>query len=47
MKLFALSNVDDAIKAKIKREVYLAVNQKYSDGVVLIDSSALVLYGEN
>jgi hypothetical protein len=29
MKLFALSNVGDAIKEKIKREVNLAVNQKY------------------
>ncbi len=42
----ALSKADEAMKEKIKREVYLAVNQKYPDGNILIDSSALVIYGE-
>jgi len=42
----ALSKADDAMKAKIKGEVYQAVNQKYPDGNILIDSSALVIYGE-
>jgi ubiquinone/menaquinone biosynthesis C-methylase UbiE len=42
----ALNKADDAIKEKIKREVYQAVNQKYPDGNVLIDSSAWVIYGQ-
>jgi SAM-dependent methyltransferase len=42
----ALSKADDAMKEKIKREVYEAVNQKYPEGGVVIDSSALVIYGE-
>jgi len=42
----ALSKADDAMKEKIKTEVYQAVNQKYSDGNVFIDSSALVIWGE-
>ena len=42
----ALSKADDAMKEKIKREVYQAVNDKYPDGNVMIDSSALVIYGE-
>lgn len=42
----ALSKADDATKVKIKREVFQAVEQKYSDGNVQIDSSALVIYGE-
>ena len=42
----ALSKADDAMKVKIKGEVYQAVNQKYPDGNILIDSSALVIYGE-
>jgi ubiquinone/menaquinone biosynthesis C-methylase UbiE len=42
----ALSKADDAMKEKIKSEVYQAVNQKYPDGNVLIDSSALVIYGQ-
>ena len=41
-----LSKADDAMKEKIKGEVYQALNQKYSDGNILIDSSALVIYGE-
>jgi ubiquinone/menaquinone biosynthesis C-methylase UbiE len=42
----ALSKADDAMKAKIKTEVFDAINQKYPDGKVQIDSSALVIYGE-
>jgi len=42
----ALSKVDDALKEKIKNEVYSLVNQKYPEGSVIIDSSALVIYGE-
>ncbi len=42
----ALSKADDAMKEKIKREVYQVVNQKYPDGKIMIDASALVIYGE-
>lgn len=42
----ALSKADDAMKEKIKTDVYELVNQKYPDGNVVIDSSALVIYGE-
>jgi hypothetical protein len=42
----ALSKADDAMKEKIKREVYEIVNQKYPDGSVQIEASALVIYGE-
>jgi hypothetical protein len=42
----ALSKADDAMKEKIRREVYQLVNEKYPDGNVQIDSSALVIYGE-
>lgn len=42
----ALSKADDTMKQKIKDEVYALVNQKYPDNNVVIDSSALVIYGE-
>jgi len=42
----ALSKADEATKEKIRREVYLAVDQRYTEGDVVIDSSALVIYGE-
>ncbi|MBC7886793.1 MAG: class I SAM-dependent methyltransferase [Ferruginibacter sp.] len=42
----ALSNADAAMREKIKREVSEAVNQKYPAQDILIDSSALVIYGE-
>ena len=42
----ALSKASDEMQEKIKREVYEIVNQKYTDGNVVIDSSALVIYGE-
>jgi SAM-dependent methyltransferase len=42
----ALSSADDAMKEKIKTEVYQVVSEKYPDGNVIIDSSAIVIYGE-
>lgn len=42
----ALSKADEAMKAKIKQEVFQALHEKYPDGNVNIDSSALVIYGE-
>lgn len=42
----ALSQADDVMKEKIKSEVYQALMQKYYDGNIIIDSSALVIYGE-
>jgi ubiquinone/menaquinone biosynthesis C-methylase UbiE len=42
----ALSKADYIMKTKIKTEVFDAINQKYPDGKVQIDSSALVIYGE-
>lgn len=42
----ALSKADDPTKAKIKKEVFEAVNEKYPQGNVVIDSEALVVYGE-
>jgi ubiquinone/menaquinone biosynthesis C-methylase UbiE len=42
----ALGKADEATKAKIKSEVYESVMQKYPDGNIAIDASALVIYGE-
>lgn len=42
----ALSKADDAMKATIKSEVYEGLHKKYKEGEVLIDSSALIIYGE-
>ncbi|MTH16760.1 class I SAM-dependent methyltransferase [Flavobacterium sp. LC2016-01] len=42
----ALSTASDEMKEKIKKETFALVNQKYPDGNVVIDSSALVIYGE-
>lgn len=42
----ALDKADEATYAKIKSEVFDLVNQKFPDGNVQIDSSALVIYGE-
>jgi ubiquinone/menaquinone biosynthesis C-methylase UbiE len=42
----ALSKADDAMKSKIKKEVFDLVNQKFPDGNVMIDASALVIYGQ-
>jgi ubiquinone/menaquinone biosynthesis C-methylase UbiE len=42
----ALSKADEAMREKIKKEVYQTVDQRYPGGNVMIDSSALVVYGE-
>jgi SAM-dependent methyltransferase len=42
----ALANASDDMKEKIKRETYTIVSEKYPDGNIIIDSSALVIYGE-
>ncbi|MDH4298616.1 MAG: class I SAM-dependent methyltransferase [Cyclobacteriaceae bacterium] len=42
----ALSKADDAMREKIKREVYQIVKEKYPDGNVTIDASSLIVYGE-
>ncbi|MBB2148580.1 class I SAM-dependent methyltransferase [Pedobacter gandavensis] len=42
----ALSKADEATKAKIKTEVFDLLNEKYPDGNVVIDSSAIVIYAE-
>ena len=42
----ALSKASDDMKEKIKIETYAALIQKYPDGNINIDSSALVIYGE-
>ena len=41
-----LSKADDVMRAKIKGEVYEALNKRYSDGNIVIDSGAIVIYGE-
>lgn len=41
----ALSNADEMTRQKIKREVFELVNKKYSEGNVVIDSSAYVVCG--
>ena len=42
----ALSKAEEAMKDKIKTEVFELINQKYPDGIVKIDSAALIIYGE-
>ena len=42
----ALSKADDDMRAKIKKEVYQAIEQKFPEGNVEIDCRALVIYGE-
>ena len=42
----ALSKADDTMKDKIKQEVIQAVNNKFPDGNVQIDSSALIISGK-
>ncbi|RWY49503.1 class I SAM-dependent methyltransferase [Mucilaginibacter gilvus] len=42
----ALSKADEAVRTKIKNEVYTLINATYPAGEVKIDSSALVIYGE-
>jgi len=42
----ALSKTDKVMRERIKREVYQVVNKKYRHGNIIIDGSALVIYGE-
>ena len=42
----ALSKADEDMKQKIKTEVFRKINEKFPDGHVAIDSSAIVIYGE-
>ncbi len=42
----ALSKANEAMKEKIKSEIFALIDQKYPDGNVVIDSCAIVLYGE-
>ncbi|HTN00030.1 MAG TPA: class I SAM-dependent methyltransferase [Pedobacter sp.] len=42
----ALRKADDVMKNKIKREVYELINEKYPDGNIIMQGSALVIYGE-
>lgn len=41
-----LNKTDEVLKEKIKNEVFQAVNDKFSDENVIIESSALVICGE-
>ena len=42
----ALSKADNAMKERIKKDVYKTINEKYPDGNVMLDGSALLIYGE-
>lgn len=42
----AISNADEALKGKIKQEVFDSLNQRYPDKNINVESSALVIYGE-
>ncbi|MBK5271310.1 MAG: methyltransferase type 11, partial [Bacteroidia bacterium] len=42
----ALSKADDALRQKIKNEVFELVSQKYPEGKVAIDASAIVISAE-
>ena len=42
----ALSNADDVLREKIKKEVFQAINQQYPEQHVFINGSSLVIYGE-
>jgi ubiquinone/menaquinone biosynthesis C-methylase UbiE len=42
----ALSKADDALREKIKKEVFELINQKFPDGNVAIDTSAIVISAE-
>ena len=42
----ALNNSDSAMKEKIKEEVYELINEKYPSGNVILDGSAIIIYGE-
>ena len=42
----SLSKVDDDTKEVIRKEVFQELNQKFPNGNLLMDSSALIIYGE-
>jgi len=42
----ALSKADNAMKERIKKDVYKTINEKYPDGNVILVGSALLIYGE-
>ncbi|MDI1355223.1 MAG: methyltransferase domain-containing protein [bacterium] len=42
----ALSDADDVMRAKIKREVYELINKTFLDGNVVLDGSSLLIYAE-
>ena len=42
----ALGKADDAMKAKIKSEVYDLLHKKFGDNPVNPEASALIIYGE-
>lgn len=42
----AMSKADEAMKAKIKREVYASIAERFPDGKVNIDANAWVVAGE-
>ena len=42
----ALSKASETMKEIIRSEVYTLLSEKYPDGIIRIDSSALVIYGE-
>lgn len=42
----ALSKADEPLRAKIKREVFDQLQERFPDGRVAFDASALVVYGE-
>src|SRR6185437_6255884 len=42
----ALNKADDAMRQKIKEEVYELVNEKYPVADIIMDGSSLVIYGE-
>ena len=41
-----LSNADETMKEKIKKEVCESIDKKYPDANVIIDGTALLIYGE-
>ncbi|HMK05563.1 MAG TPA: hypothetical protein VK489_15285, partial [Ferruginibacter sp.] len=41
-----LSQAGDSMRKNIRRDVYQAMNERYTNGNVVIGSSALVIYGE-
>ena len=42
----ALGKASDDVKKKIKRETYAAVNQRYPEGNILLDSGTLIISSE-